>query len=98
MIVVIYVIMAFIVFAFIYNSFKLVFNLIMKVINRLRKNKIEELNNEYIIKQKIIDENEKKYNDYLNWMQKRNNGSVPIEKIKTKEEFEAEKKINQLLK
>lgn len=60
------------------------------------KKKIEKPTNPYIEAQKTIMDNDKNYEEYIEWMSKNGSG-VPIEKIKHKEEVEAEKKLNKTL-
>ena len=52
--------------------------------------------NPYIEAQKKIMDNDKNYDEYIEWMSKNGSG-VPIDKIKHKEEVEAEKKYNKQL-
>ena len=93
----VYVILVIIFLVIFYSFIKFLVTLFKNIIYSFDKNKRIESENEYVIKQKIIDENDKKYDEYLKWMQRKSNG-IPMEKIKTKEEFEAEKKINDLIK
>lgn len=51
--------------------------------------------NPYIEAQKIINENDEKYQEYLLWMQS-NGGGVPMQKLMTKEEFEVDREIKRL--
>lgn len=70
---------------------------IFKILNDLIfKNTIEANTNNYIEAQKFIDINNANYEEYLFWM-KKNSGGVPLNKIKTFEEIEVEKKINDIL-
>jgi hypothetical protein len=75
---------------------KFVFVFFKMIINLFRKEEIEQKENPYIQAQKVIEENNKYYYDYLDWMQK-NGSTPPIEKIKTLQEIEADKKIKELL-
>ena len=81
----------------IYSLASMFIRLIKKFYFFINKKKRIENENEYIIKQKQIDENNRKYYEYLDWMQKNSEG-IPLEKIKTKEEFEADLKIKSLMK
>lgn len=58
----------------------------------INRKAIKENSNPYILAQKKIDQNNRDYQNYINWMQKNSSG-VPLEKIMTKEEFLAEQKI-----
>lgn len=53
-------------------------------------------NNPYITYHKIKFQNDKNYSEYLDWLSK-NGGDIPVEKVKTKEEIEADKKIKKLI-
>lgn len=55
-----------------------------------------ESKNPYIEAQKTIMDNDKNYDEYIEWMSKNGSG-VPIDKIKHKEEVEAEKNYNKQL-
>lgn len=52
--------------------------------------------NPYISAQKEIIKNDKDYYDYLRWMSKKGSG-VPLEKMKTIEEQNADQQINKLI-
>jgi hypothetical protein len=75
---------------------KFIFAFCKMIFNLSRKKEIQENENLYIQAQKVIEKNNKDYYDYLNWMQK-NGSTPPIEKIKTPQEIEADKKIKELL-
>lgn len=53
--------------------------------------------NPYIEAQKVMMDNDKKYEEYIDWMSKNGYG-VPIEKIRYKEEKEAEMNIDSVFK
>jgi hypothetical protein len=50
--------------------------------------------NPYIEAQKTIMDNDKNYEEYIEWMSKNGSG-VPVDKIKHKEEQDIEKGVNQ---
>lgn len=52
--------------------------------------------NPYISAHILKDKNETNYKEYLNWLSKR--GGVPIPKMRTREDIEAEVKIKNLMK
>lgn len=53
--------------------------------------------NPYINAEKLKIKNEKDYQNYLKWMNKKGSG-VPLDKVKTQEEKIAEEKINELFR
>lgn len=53
------------------------------------------IENPYIKAQLIKDKNDRDYEEYLKWMEKHSSG-VPFQKIMSREDFEAEKKIKNL--
>ena len=93
----VYALIFLLVLLLIYSLASMFIRLIKKFYFFINKKKRIENENEYIIKQKQIDENNRKYYEYLDWMQKNSEG-IPLEKIKTKEEFEADLKIKSLMK
>ena len=76
---------------------KFVYVILGKLSNVLFKNRKKEEPNPYIQAQKRIDLNNKLYEEYLLWMANNSSG-VPLDKAMTKEEFEADKQINKLIK
>lgn len=58
------------------------------------KKKVEKPTNPYIDAQKTIMDNDKNYEEYIEWMSKNGSG-VPVDKIKHKEEQDIEKGVNQ---
>lgn len=58
--------------------------------------KIKLKENPYINAQKLIDDNNREYEDYLKWMSENSSG-VPLKKVMTKEEYEAEIRIKKLI-
>jgi hypothetical protein len=64
--------------------------------NYFNRNKIKENANPYIIEQKARMWNDQQYEDYLKWMRTKGEG-MTIEKIMTKDEFEANEKIKKYL-
>lgn len=69
----------------------------VKVVNWLfREPKEKSINNPYIKAQILKDKNDRDYEEYLKWMEKNSSG-VPFQKILSREDFEAEKKIKKLL-
>lgn len=75
---------------------KLVFLLCNILNNYFNRNKIKENSNPYIIEQKARMYNDQQYEDYLKWMRKKGEGMI-IEKVMTKDEFEANEKIKKYL-
>jgi len=69
---------------------KLVFAIYNYVVSRRNSNP-------YINAERIKAKNDKDYEDYLKWMSKHGK-SVPISKLKTREEHVAESKINSLFR
>ncbi|TDO68829.1 hypothetical protein EV143_11813 [Flavobacterium chryseum] len=65
------------------------FNLLSHFIFKSKKT----TENIYIEAQKDIDDNERQYQEYLEWMSK-NGGEVPIKKVITKEQNSADVRIN----
>ncbi|WP_310381835.1 hypothetical protein [Flavobacterium sp.] len=63
-----------------------------KLHNYLNRNKIKEDSNPYIIEQKARMWNDKNYDDYEKWMRTKGDG-FPIEKVLTRDEFEANRKF-----
>lgn len=59
----------------------------------LPKKKQENTENPYIHSHLMRRANDKAYDEYLDWLDK-NNGSLPIEKLKTREELKFEREIN----
>lgn len=55
-----------------------------------------QIQNPYIKAQLIKDKNDRDYEEYIQWMEKNSSG-VPFQKIISREDFEAEKKIKKLL-
>lgn len=49
--------------------------------------------NPYILHHKVVDHNEKNYDDYLKWLDKKG-GGLPVDKIKTAEEKNFEKQYS----
>lgn len=60
------------------------------------KPKTQPIQNPYIKAQILKQKNDKDYEEYLDWMAKNGSG-VPFEKVMTKEEYEADRKIKKLL-
>lgn len=58
--------------------------------------KKNQIGNPYIKAQILKDKNDRDYEEYLKWMEKNSSG-VPFQKIMSREDFEAEKKIKNLL-
>lgn len=76
------------------KAFYLFFKAIFQLTFFSKRN--HENSNPYIKTQLLINQNNKNYDEYLKWMGK-NGGGVPIEKVMTKEEFEAEQKLKRLI-
>lgn len=68
---------------------------VFSIFGLINKKRVPVLN-PYIEAQKLIIENDKNYEDYLNWMDKKGSG-VPLEKIMTKEDHKAQSQINKLI-
>lgn len=75
---------------------KLIFLLCNMLNNFINRNKIKENSNPYIAEQKARMWNDQQYEDYLKWMRTKGEGMV-IEKVLTKDEFEADEKIKKYL-
>ena len=90
----IFIIIAFIACYWWYKLCVSMYRFAYKIINR---KSIKENSNPYILAQKKVDLNNKHYEEYLEWMSKNSEG-VPIDKVMTKEEFNAEQKIKSLIK
>lgn len=61
-----------------------------------KKKTLQEVN-PYIEAHKLKVKNDENYDEYIDWLDK-NGGGIPFSKIQTKEDIEAEKKINNLIK
>lgn len=94
--IVLYLVIAIIGILICYLWVKIIFWIFSIPIQYLERRKIKEDNNPYIKAQKLIDDNNRKYEDYLKWMSEHSEG-VPIQKIKSKEEFEAETRLKNIL-
>lgn len=71
---------------------KFVFILCNKLFFYFNRNKIKEQSNPYIVAQKIRMQNDADYADYEKWMRTKGDG-FPIEKVLTRDEFEANRKF-----
>ena len=69
--------------------------LLLKLMNRYEVKRSKE-KNPYIQYHKFKNQNDQNYDDYLKWLEKEGHG-VPIDKIVSREDFEAEKKIKKML-
>ena len=64
----------------------------IKLVFMIFRKRIKKETNPYIEAQKIINQNDKDYEEYIQWMQK-NNGQIPLDKIRTAEEIRADNQL-----
>lgn len=79
----------------IYGFIKMINAVFNPVIKRLedKKRRMYKLDNPYIQAHQVRRHNDDSYQEYLEWLDK-NNGSLPIDKLKTHEELRFEEEIN----
>ncbi|MEC4050662.1 hypothetical protein OX284_014580 [Flavobacterium sp. SUN046] len=70
--------------------------LVFMLVGKLRSYMLKKENNPYINAQKIINQNDKHYDEYIQWMCK-NNGGIPLDKMKTAEEVRADNQLKKSL-
>lgn len=83
-------------FTFCYVAIRYSAKFLLSLINKSQE-KNKSNSNPYIAYHKSKMENDKNYDEYIEWLDENGNG-VPVDKVKSPEDVKAEKKINQLFR